>query len=91
MILLYIRGDGHPSRLRACVDVCADCMQVALLYSRLQCVVTEGEGGAGGLAGRCNAGRASGDKDSHWCQAGRVIYLVGGRGNTGSIFSLMKN
>lgn len=39
----------------------------------------EGEGGGregGGLAGRCKAGRASGDKDSHWCQAG-AGYLFG--------------
>jgi len=33
-------------------------------------------GWEGGLAGRFKTGRASGDKDSHWCQAG-AGYLFG--------------
>lgn len=56
--------------------VCADCMQVMLLSSRFK--VWLQKGGVGGLVGRCNAGRASSDKDSHLCQMGQVIYLMGG-------------
>lgn len=68
----------HHVDASACVYVC-----VRVQYARglIICrwrgspqgfsVVVEGDGGgAGGLAGRCNAGKASGDKDSHWCQAG---------------------
>lgn len=55
-------------------------MQVALRSLKALSEVTAVQG-AGGLVGRCNADRASEDKDPHWCQA--VIYVVGGHGNTG--------
>ena len=77
-MLSCITERGRPSitwtRRPVCMCVC---VYSGLIICRWRgspqgfSVVVEGDGGgAGGLAGRCNAGKASGDKDSHWCQAG---------------------
>lgn len=86
----------------ACVCVCticacADCMQVVLLSSRLWCGYGREEREREGV-GEEEALRVDARQAEHLetgtltgVKRGRVIYLVGGRGNTGSIFLLMKN
>lgn len=71
-------------------------MQVVLLSSRLWCVVMEGVEGEReeeDEALRLDARQAEHleTRTLTGVKRGRVIYLVGGRGNTGSVFLLMKN
>lgn len=71
-----------------CVPACADCMQVVLLSSRLWCGY-----GRGGEAFRVDARKTEHLETGTLpgVERGRVIYLVGGRGNSGSIFWLIKS
>lgn len=77
-------GEGGKAIHHGCVHVQADCMQVALHYSGLYC------GYGGGLGDAKRAEHLETRTLLSGVKRGRVMYLVAGRGNSGSS-SLMKN